>query len=298
MIHRSALPLSGFAFLLILQGLIADVMESLPARSQARSVESSPAWPEWKDMPRIRTVTAVQDPDYPGFPSPLQWFNFSSGTVHGDPVKNSVEWYNGRRKEIIRMLEHYMYGTSPAAPENPIYSVTEVRPDFLGGWVTREKFLMDFGIPGIPAKTGYLYLPNKFEGPLPVIASLAKTDNPGDWEPGGSRADRWHMEQTFSRGYALAIVSVDQFAADIHDRTLWRNALVAPFAQAGFEGDWQIIAAWAWGLSRVIDFLDTHPEIDPDKTIITGFSRRGKACPRSTGGACGPPPDRLRWPRT
>jgi hypothetical protein len=111
-----------------------------------------------------------------------------------------------------------------------------------------------------------------------VIDLLAKTPDPFDWEPGGARDHVWHMEQTFNRGYALAVIAVDELAGDIHNSEAWRNPLVTPYANTGFDGDWQIIAAWAWGLSRVIDYLDTRPDIDPDRTILTGYSRRGKAC--------------------
>ena len=35
--------------------------------------------------------------------------------------------------------------------------------------------------------------------------------------------------------------------------------------------------AWAWGASRIVDYLETDPSIDKNKLIITGVSRTGKA---------------------
>jgi hypothetical protein len=41
--------------------------------------------------------------------------------------------------------------------------------------------------------------------------------------------------------------------------------------------DWGLLRAWAWGASRVIDYLETDPAVDHSKFIITGVSRTGKA---------------------
>jgi len=41
--------------------------------------------------------------------------------------------------------------------------------------------------------------------------------------------------------------------------------------------DWGLLRAWAWGASRIVDYLETDPSIDKTKLIITGVSRTGKA---------------------
>jgi hypothetical protein len=41
--------------------------------------------------------------------------------------------------------------------------------------------------------------------------------------------------------------------------------------------DWGLLRAWAWGASRIVDYLVTDPSIDKNKLIITGVSRTGKA---------------------
>jgi hypothetical protein len=41
--------------------------------------------------------------------------------------------------------------------------------------------------------------------------------------------------------------------------------------------DWGILAAWAWGVSRVADYLEQDPNIDSTRLIITGASRNGKS---------------------
>lgn len=41
--------------------------------------------------------------------------------------------------------------------------------------------------------------------------------------------------------------------------------------------DWGILQGWAWGVSRIVDYLETDPAIDKTKLIVTGVSRTGKS---------------------
>ncbi len=41
--------------------------------------------------------------------------------------------------------------------------------------------------------------------------------------------------------------------------------------------DWGLLRAWAWGASRIVDYLLTDSSIDKNELIITGVSRTGKA---------------------
>lgn len=41
--------------------------------------------------------------------------------------------------------------------------------------------------------------------------------------------------------------------------------------------DWGILRAWAWGVSRIVDYLETDPSVDAKKLIVIGVSRTGKS---------------------
>jgi hypothetical protein len=41
--------------------------------------------------------------------------------------------------------------------------------------------------------------------------------------------------------------------------------------------DWGTLAAWSWGISKLIDYFETDPDVDETKIGVTGHSRFGKA---------------------
>jgi hypothetical protein len=41
--------------------------------------------------------------------------------------------------------------------------------------------------------------------------------------------------------------------------------------------DWGVLRAWAWGDSRILDYLETDPDVDAVSIGVTGHSRGGKA---------------------
>ena len=41
--------------------------------------------------------------------------------------------------------------------------------------------------------------------------------------------------------------------------------------------DWGVLRAWAWGDSRLLDYLETDPDVDSQKVGVMGHSRGGKA---------------------
>jgi hypothetical protein len=77
----------------------------------------------------------------------------------------------------------------------------------------------------------------------------------------------------------LAVFNPNDCAEDTTLRNMdgswaFRNTRFFP-AYPGY--DWGILAGWAWGASRVADYLETDRSIDKTKLIITGASRNGKA---------------------
>lgn len=87
-------------------------------------------------------------------------------------------------------------------------------------------------------------------------------------ESRGALSRRWPVEAMLSRGYGMATACYGDIFPDRPDG---RSASTLPADEPG------AIAAWAWGLSRILDWLSMQPEIDSTRVIVVGHSRNGKA---------------------
>lgn len=222
--------------------------------------------------------------------------------LDGSKVRTKEDWFAKRRPELKELFQNYMYGYFPAKPANLSFKVERIDKNALGGKATLKEITISYGPPETPKAHLLLVFPNKRTGPAPVFvgvnfpgnhAALAdpKIRLPQTWVPGnnkikgvkdnratdegrGKEIDTWSIEQTIDAGYAVATV----YAGDIEpDRTGKREGVQA-FIHSGkpAEHDWGTIAAWAWGISRVIDYLVTDADIDAGRIIVFGHSRMGK----------------------
>jgi hypothetical protein len=91
------------------------------------------------------------------------------------------------------------------------------------------------------------------------------------------RTGFWPAETVVARGYAAAAFQVADHAPDKDDGCT--SGVFATFDPAGkprAADAWGTIAAWAWGASRVVDYLVTDPDLDPARIAVIGHSRGGK----------------------
>ena len=78
------------------------------------------------------------------------------------------------------------------------------------------------------------------------------------------------FENLLQRGYAIVTYRYTQCG---EDNPNFRTNSFYP-AYPGY--DWGVLYGWAWGLSRVVDYLETQPFVDTNKIIALGHSRLGK----------------------
>lgn len=82
-----------------------------------------------------------------------------------------------------------------------------------------------------------------------------------------------------ARGYAYVVFNHNDCGEDTTLRNpdgswAFRNTRFFP---AYPNYDWGLLRGWAWGVSRIVDYLEQDSRIDAGKLIVTGASRTGKS---------------------
>lgn len=221
----------------------------------------------------------------------------------GTPVTSVRQWNTRRRPELLKFFSLNMYGQSPAPPKQIRFRVLDNDPHALGGLATRKQVAVFFnGKPDGPRMDMLIYLPNKVKHPVPVFVGLNFHGNQainGDtairmntsWmnpkDKGvlnnhateasrGVSADQWPVEMILKRGYGIATMYAGDITPDYDGSST--TGVQAMYPRLQERGDnFGAIAAWAWGLSRAMDYFETDPQINRKKIILFGTSRMGKA---------------------
>jgi hypothetical protein len=173
------------------------------------------------------------------------------------------EQWKQRREEMKAILQEYEYGHMPPPPGN--VQGKEVASKLLADGKTQYRLMhLTFG-PG--EKLGFdmaIFSPpsDTAKPPFPTIISLT-------YAAGENSARQY--QAALARGYAIAAIPYQQLGADNP------NYRKSAFFPAYPDYDWNDIAAWAWGLSRAVDFLQTDPATDKAKIAAVGVSRTAQA---------------------
>jgi len=217
-------------------------------------------------------------------------------------VANKDEWFNARRPELKRLIQHYMYGYFPPPPEKVDAKVEREDANALGGKATKREVTLRFGPEGTPPINLLLLTPNGKQN-VPVFVGIGFCGNQTllddtsialstVWMPNGCKGcvnnaateasrgtqkDVWNVETILSRGYALAVFYCGDVGPDRKDVDEGvRKAYLKPGETPDDPHRMATIAAWAWSIQRVVDYLVTDTRIDKSKIAVVGHSRLGK----------------------
>ncbi|MCU0246584.1 MAG: acetylxylan esterase [Bryobacter sp.] len=208
-------------------------------------------------------------------------------------AKTKADWLKKRRPEILEMFRAEMYGRTPSPPPKVTAEVVEIDENALGGKAIRKQVALRYNNrKDIPATNVLLYLP-KSAKKVPVFVGLNFQGNQtvhNDeairatpvYEKGkpverarGAQASRWEVELILSRGYGLATANYNDVDPDFDDG--FQNGVHPLYPRAETPDAWGAIGAWAWGMSRMLDYLETESRVDAKRVAVTGHSRLGKA---------------------
>jgi len=263
-------------------GLWSGPVQAQPANPGPPARPATGMFPEVNDLPVCKEMPEVM--------------TMNDGTT----VKTIQQWRQ-RREEMKQILEHYELGHAPPPPGN-VTGLDLKSLTLLDGTVKYRLVHLKFGP---EQKLGFdiaIFTPAK-GGPFPTIINPSFFNTPGvavtnppavatnnqptvavtNAASTNSARPRFNFNapvdperaaagfsNQLSRGYALVTYRYTQCG---EDNASFRNSSFYP---AYPDYDWGVLLGWAWGLSRVVDYLETQPFVDTNKLIALGHSRLGK----------------------
>jgi len=224
-------------------------------------------------------------------PDPLKF-------ADGKSVRNAKEWTKKRRPEVVRLFEENQFGRSPGKPKDMQFDVFDKGTPAFNGKAIRRQVTVYFSADRNGPKMDLLiYLPAGANKKVPLLLNLgfmansSVVDDPGVkpgeiWgkekkrvpAPKGSNFGRLTVEPLLAKGIGVATVYYGDIDPDFAGGVQLgvRRLYLKPGQTEPEPGEWGSIAAWAWGISRAMDYFETDKGVDAKRVGIMGISRLGK----------------------
>jgi hypothetical protein len=224
-------------------------------------------------------------------PDPLKMAN-------GKPVRGARIWTEKRRPEIVRLFEENQYGRSPGRPADMTFDVFDTGTPAMDGKAIRKQVTIYFSKnKNGPKEDLVVYVPAAAAKPVPLLLSIDFSPNASTFDdPGIKLGEIWnrdhkrvpaergggmfHMkiDNLLSSGYGVAAIYYGDIEPDFLGGLPFgvRALYLKPGQTEPAPDEWGAIAAWGWGMSRAMDYLETDKGVDAKRVGIYGVSRLGK----------------------
>jgi hypothetical protein len=217
---------------------------------------------------------------------------------NGAKVTDAKTWMEKRRPELIKLFEEQQFGKMPPRPEGMRFNVFDKGTLAYGGKALRKQVTVYFTRDTSDHKMDLLiYLPAKAAKPSPLllIINFSANSNAVD-DPGVKQGEVWtrdgkkvaastsrafgkiNVDTFVSQGIGVATVYYGDIEPDFKAGIKYgiRGRYLKPGTEEPAANEWGTISAWAWGLSRAMDYLETDKQIDAKRVALQGTSRLGK----------------------
>jgi hypothetical protein len=224
-------------------------------------------------------------------PDPLQFNN-------GEIVKDDNAWLTKRRPEIVHLYEENQFGKMPSRPADLHFAVFDKGTTVLDGKAIRKQVTVYFTKDTLHKMDIAVYLPANTTKPVPLLLYISFTANCNTiindstiktsevWSKEGKRvpakmsayAFKLNIEPFIEEGFGVATVYYGDIEPDFKDGIQYgiRSVYLKPGQTQPAANEWGAISAWAWGLSRAMDYFETDKQVDAKRIALFGISRLGK----------------------
>jgi dienelactone hydrolase len=219
-------------------------------------------WNTWKEIseaqpPEVSSPQAGQSELLP----------LLSSEALGSATIESSEAWEAKRKRIVEVLEQFL-GT-PGPIETPEPTAEILGEEDMGSYVRRHIRIASESDDWIPA---YLLMPKALlENPSPTMIVLHQTQAPGKLEACGMTGDpnMAFAKELVERGYICIAPDAIGFGERIPDGA-------QPYSGAHDfyrkHPNWSFFGKMNWDVQRVVDYLETIPEVDAARIGCMGHS--------------------------
>ena len=185
------------------------------------------------------------------------------------------------RGEIVEFFTDNEFGRRPTAVDKAEVSFEKMSEDRLmpdGKMVRRQSRVVYKGPYGTKSFPVTAFIPAGAKGSVPAFLLVCNRDYAENCDPERiAKSPFFPVEEIVARGFAAVSFFSGDVAPDYNTGNT--KGVFECFEKAGPYRNgrlWGTISAWAWGASRVLDWLETVPEIDAKRVAVVGHSRGGK----------------------
>ena len=197
-------------------------------------------------------------------------------TKNNTLVNTKEMWESQRRPEILKLFEENVYGRMPNAYDS-LNFVTINSGNALNGRAQLKQVDIEIFRKNQSVVIHLiLFVPISTPKPAPVFLFINNRGKENTDPSRKTKSDFWPVEMVVDSGYAMATFHVSDIAPDNKDSFMNGVLQLYPDQIAANNG-MRTIGAWAWGASRVMDYIQEDSQLDSKKVAIAGHSRGGKA---------------------
>jgi hypothetical protein len=200
----------------------------------------------------------------------------------GRAVKDTRAWTT-RRSEILRLYQNQIYGRIPPNAPQVKWQVTDTDSAVREGTAVMRRVVGTIGSGSDgPLITLTVYTPARAARAVPMILLVTFGGGPkppaGTGRGGAATPDPPVANAILARGWGYATVGYQDIQPDRANSFMEGviGLTLKPGQQQPAADEWGTISAWAWGVSRILDYFETDTLVNARQVALFGHSRLGK----------------------